>query len=171
MSRREWLGRIMNWLLVAVTVWMGSSLIWSWLRQDTRIGTAAPEFQAMSLTQSLQAIPPRDGRPSIVIFWATWCGPCRMELSRLAEAISTNELPADRIFAISEHESLGTVKTFASEHQYKFNVLADESGAGGEKFKVRVTPTIFHLDKNGMITWVAEGLHPLSISKARAHLN
>ncbi len=171
MSRREWVGRIANWTLGAVTFWLLSSLASSWLRQDERIGTLAPTFEATTLTQSQQSFPLNDGHPSIVIFWATWCGPCRMELSRLSSAISSKEIPADRIFAVSQQEDFNVVKTFAEEHRYQFHVLVDERGLGGSMFKVRVTPTIFHLDKNGVITWVAEGLHPLSVSRASSHLN
>jgi len=54
-------------------------------------GKPAPDFQLKSLDGQTISLGELRGRPVIINFWATWCGPCRIEMPVL-QALSEDEL-------------------------------------------------------------------------------
>jgi cytochrome c biogenesis protein CcmG/thiol:disulfide interchange protein DsbE len=170
MDRAQILNRIANLGLTLVLVYAAVTLAWRWLSTDARQGRPAPAVEAVSLEGTVATIPPSDDKPLALVYWATWCGPCRIELGRVQSAIDAGEIPADRVFAISSGESLETVRIFAREHHYTFRVFADENGTSASLYGARVTPTMFHISGDRRISWVAEGLHPLSVRRTRTLL-
>ena len=171
MTKKQLLSRISNFALILLCIYTGVVLYQRWIARDERQSQTAPSFSALSMTNSLIELPLKDNKPSILVFWATWCGPCEMELARLKKAVDDKEIPADRVFAVSLGETLEIVQQTLKERGYPFQVVADERGRAGELYKIRVTPTVVHVDKDQNMAWVAEGLHPLSGTKAKSHLN
>lgn len=169
-ERKQLLNRIGNWALSAAALWAVVTLGWRWFHRDARVGLTPAPFVAANIQGTRVSLPPRDGRPSILIFWATWCGPCRIELARFRSAVKSGELPPDRIFAISVGEDVAEVREYAREHDLPFPVIVDSDDHSDASFSVRVTPTVFHLNSGGEIAWVSEGVHPLSVKQARSHL-
>ena len=64
-----------------------------------------------------------DKKPAVVIFWASWCGPCTVELARIRDSISSGELSPEGIVAIGIWDDMPAIKAAASERQYNFEVL------------------------------------------------
>ncbi len=110
-------------------------------------------------------------RPSIIIFWATWCAPCKIELKRFQKACENKELDPSQIYAVSIGEALTTVQNYIKETPYSFNVLVDPHGKNSKRFAVAATPTIAHIKAGGEIAWITSGVSPLGIWKAKNHLN
>jgi len=54
-------------------------------------GKPAPDFQLKSLDGQTISLSELRGRPVLINFWATWCGPCRMEMPFL-QALSEADL-------------------------------------------------------------------------------
>ena len=169
-SKKSTINRIGNYILYLAAVYAVVVLAQRWFLKDPRTGAEAKSFQAVTVNGGHQSIPTGDAKPSVLVFWATWCGPCKIELSRLQSAIQEGRLPAKRVFAISVGEDPEDVFRFAKDEGYTFQVLADTEGSSGNLYSVRATPTVFHLDDQDRIAWTAEGLHPLSVRKAVSHL-
>lgn len=123
-------------------------------------GSVAPEFSL--LTNSGLEFNTKDlHAKKVLVFWATWCPPCEMELSRVNELVKEKRIPAEAILAISMHEDKALVDRTVAERGYQFPVGYDLDGKVSQLFKVQATPTIVFLNGDKTIRWITTGLSPL----------
>jgi thiol-disulfide isomerase/thioredoxin len=99
------------------------------------------------------------GKAVLVNFWGTYCGPCLKEMPRVIE---THRKFAPRgletVAVAVRQDEAEKVAAFAHEHALPFEVVYDASGEIAREFgKVRVTPTIFILDREGRVLAKAVG--------------
>ena len=90
----------------------------------------------------------------LLVFWATWCRPCRNEvpeLIKLHDEIKDNK--NIEIIAADIDESDYTVALFAKENDIKYTVMIDEKGAVAKSYKVTGIPTNILIDKKGEIKY------------------
>lgn len=105
------------------------------------------------------------GTPTVLTFWATWCGPCRAELPVKARF---HEQYGDRVryvavnMTVSE-ASAGAVSRFVTANAMDYPVALDPRGALASHFAVRGTPTTVVIDPGGMI--VDRWMGPSSLSR------
>lgn len=104
--------------------------------------------------------------PKLLAFWATWCGPCTIELSRLNDLVKEKKIPKENVFPISIGEDQQTVVATARERDYQMNVYWDERGDTQNYVPIIATPTMVYVDANQKITEVDTGLNPLLSQKA-----
>lgn len=107
-------------------------------------------------------IPPANEK-SILVFWATWCGPCTIELGRLNSAIQKGEISAQHLYAVNMGEELAVVERTVKEKKYLFQVIRDERGEIASKLGVTATPTIAFVNKDNTVKWLSSGLSPTLI--------
>jgi len=128
---------------------------WNPVGQDW-LGKSVADFGFSDIKGKSHRLSEYKGKDVIVIFWATWCPPCKAEIPGLLElrsSISTDELA---ILAISS-EHIKVVKKFAEMSGLNYTV-ASHQGALPKPFSfVRSIPTAFFVDKQGKIKFVTEG--------------
>ncbi|MBI3959837.1 MAG: TlpA family protein disulfide reductase [Chloroflexi bacterium] len=90
------------------------------------------------------------GRPVIVNFWATWCGPCRAEMPELVAMHRSN--PALVVLEVNTQERLEVIRPFTEEFGMTMPVLVDEAGAVRILYGVRAMPTTLFIDAEGLIS-------------------
>lgn len=115
------------------------------------IGTLAPDFQLMSLEGKPVKLSDFRGRPVLLNFWATWCGPCKAEMPLLSK---THEELKDEglvILAVDVQESPSVVQRYAEQNKLPFLIVLDQTGVVAEHYRVRAYPTTFFIDANGVI--------------------
>lgn len=100
--------------------------------------THAPVERSVLGRETTVSYPPAG--PAVTIYWATWCAPCKLEMSRLRASVEAGKIPRDRIFAISQGEGAGVLKKFLSENSYPFVFLL--AHPQDEAFKISATPTL-----------------------------
>ena len=115
-------------------------------------GDAAPDWSLHSLTGVDVAFPEAaNGKPSIILFWATWCPYCKALMPYLEEIRRNNEQHDVQVFAINIKED-GDPAAFANQNDFEFVYLLDGE-AVAERYAVRFTPGLFVVDKNGTIVF------------------
>jgi cytochrome c biogenesis protein CcmG/thiol:disulfide interchange protein DsbE len=108
--------------------------------------------------------------PYVFVFWATWCGPCELELSRINQLIHDRDIDAQRVFAISVDEDPEAVRKAVQERGYLFPIVWDESGELRTRFKVSGTPTLVLVNEREEVEWVSTGLSPTLDFRLKKHL-
>ena len=93
------------------------------------------------------------GRKAIVVFWAPWCGVCKVEMPTL------NALSKDGVQVIGvaqSYEDVASVEAFAREHELAFpTILGDERIRAD--WAVEVYPTLYVIDEEGRIEHAVVG--------------
>lgn len=93
-----------------------------------------------------------DGRPMVVNLWATWCGPCRVEMPVLAAAQqreSGHPQPV-RIVFVNQGERAGQVRAYLRAQGLTIgDVWLDEAARAGPALGSRGLPTTLFFDAEG----------------------
>ncbi len=113
---------------------------------------------------------PTPGKKQVVIFWATWCGPCKVELSRFNTAVKEGQLKAEDVIAISLGEDPALVYKEAKARDYSFTTLVDPETASLASLRVDGTPQTYHISENERITHASMGLSLLAVWRAEQFL-
>ena len=92
-------------------------------------------------------------------FWATWCGPCKVEIPWFVEF---NKTYKDRGFAVVgvslDDDGWRSVKPYLAEKRIDYTVVVGDDLVSKSYGGVDSLPTTFIIDQNGKIAFVRMGL-------------
>lgn len=145
MKKIKYLQRTVLFMVIAfVVINRAPSYINNFNQQGLKVETT----EVMSIKDNTKINFPSS--PAILIFWATWCAPCKVEMSRLKTSVLKGKIPSDKIFAINPFESIFDVKRFLAKNDFPFTFI-DDSGLSGH-FNVSLTPTTLLLKDNRVVS-------------------
>ena len=93
-------------------------------------------------------------------FWATWCGPCVMELPLLAQVASAYKDKGVVFCAVNLQEKPDQIRKFLEEKKLAIPVALDSEGKAGSAYRAEAIPTLVLIDKNGVLQSVHVGYNP-----------
>ena len=125
-----------------------------------QVGQRAPEFSAPNLDGEPVALSDFRGRPVLINFWATWCGPCREEMPDFQQLYDLRGADEFVVLAVNYLESPEQIAPFVEELGLSFPVVLDESGAVNDLYGDRIQgyPTSILIDGDGVIVRHFPGL-------------
>lgn len=108
------------------------------------------------------------GRPVIVNFWATWCGPCRIEMPEL-QTLYDSATPGDlEILAVNLGESREAIQQWVDAFDLTYPIVQDRDGMIAAAYRLRGQPSTYVIDPEGVIRDIFFG--PVDFDRLRAAL-
>ena len=109
----------------------------------------AEDFTLKTLEGRTVSLKDYRGKVVFLNFWATWCGPCRMEMPSMQKLWQDFKEEDFVILAIDIQEEGKLVSSFMKERNLSFPVLLDGKGKTARSYGVRGIPTTFFLNPKG----------------------
>ena len=121
-------------------------------------GDVAPDFTVEMLDGSRVTLSALRGKVVLVNFWATWCPPCRQEMSHLQKDVIDRFAGKDFVvLPISRGEERKTVETFIQKMGYTFPIGLDGDQSIYKKYASNYIPRSVVVGKDGKVVYVAVG--------------
>lgn len=125
------------------------------------IGAQAPGFTAATLDGGSVTLAALRGRMVILNFWATWCGPCRVEMPDL-QSLYNRAAGNLSIVAVNQGESAETVGAWADELGLTLTIVLDQTQELTRLYHVRGLPSTIVIAPDGVITHIFYGIADLT---------
>jgi thiol-disulfide isomerase/thioredoxin len=151
-KRRHWLR------VLACAPWMrpaaaaNEAQYSSWSRNR-----ATPPIELLSSDGSTWRLQSEKGRPLLLNFWASWCGPCREEMPSLQALEERYRSENLRVMAVNFREADAAVHQFVEGTSLVLPVLLDRDGTAAKAFDVHVFPSTVIVGRSGRVSSVVVG--------------
>ncbi|HJQ83576.1 MAG TPA: TlpA disulfide reductase family protein [Candidatus Binatia bacterium] len=109
-------------------------------------------------------------RVVLITFWATWCGPCRIELPHLDVLYRDKKERGLEVLAVNEDEDPAAMTKYLAEKPLGFPVLRDRHGKLAHHLGVKGYPTSILVGRNRRVLLVVNGLASFMDVAIEAHL-
>lgn len=118
----------------------------------------AANFTLKSLSGPEISLDQYQGKYLLINFWATWCGPCKMEMPSLEALYQKFKSDKFDVLAIS-NDIFGktVVEPFVKANNLSFTVLLDQQLKVSYQFGIISLPTTFLIDPQGRIIGARQG--------------
>ncbi len=117
-----------------------------------KVGDVAPNFQLRDLNGNVVSLSHLRGKVVLLNFWATWCGPCRVEMPAMEQLYRTLPRGEFEILAVStDPQGAVVTRPFQLEMGFTFPILHDSEFRVGLTYGARTLPMTFMVDRQGVI--------------------
>lgn len=131
---------------------------------ESPVYPSAPDFTLIDQFGQTHTLSDYQGKTVFLNFWATWCGPCKMEMpdiQALYEAHGSNSGDIIILAAaqpnVGQEGSAAEIAAFLEENGYTYPVVMDTSGQAFAQYGIRAFPTTFMIAADGTVFGYVEG--------------
>ena len=172
--------KLMIWVLAFAVIIVGAYVLYNRLSGDVNLGgiattpqvvedptgateekgSEAPDFTVYDLEGNAYKLSDFRGKPVLLNFWASWCGPCQMEMPDFQKYYESH---GDKVnFVIvnltdGQQETVESASAFIAEKCYTFPVYYDTDIDAAVKYGVSAVPVSYFIDAEGYFVAWAQG--------------
>ncbi len=124
-------------------------------------GKAAPGFTLKDLSGKKVSLADYKGHPVVVNFWATYCGPCKLEMPWFQEMVAKYQSQGLVVLGLDqdEGEQDSVIATAAKKVGVTYPILLPDDKTAKDYQLGDYLPETFYLDKNGVVVEQTVGAH------------
>ena len=172
--------KLMIWVLAFAVIIVGAYVLYNRLSSEVNVGgiattpqvvedptgateekgSEAPDFTVYDLEGNAYKLSDFRGKPVLLNFWASWCGPCQMEMPDFQKYYESH---GDKVnFVIvnltdGQQETVESASAFIAEKGYTFPVYYDTDVDAAVKYGVSAVPVSYFIDAEGYFVAWAQG--------------
>lgn len=147
------------WLVVAFLVPLVLLGAWgAWLAgrapdggTAARVGEPAPAFALADLDGNPVRLADLRGRPVLLNFWASWCGPCLDEFPLLTTAANRSDAADLAIVGVVYHDNSEAARAFMERMRADWATVMDPGDAVAQSYGIYGPPETFFIDRDGVL--------------------
>ncbi len=115
-------------------------------------GQKASDFTLSDLAGKPVKLSSLRGKVVLLDFWATWCGPCRIEMPRVQKFHDEFKSKGLVVLGVNDGEDASRVRPFLERNGYSFRILLDRDQSVAARYQVTGIPSLFVIDRHGVIS-------------------
>ena len=136
--------------------------------ESPRVGFRAPSFTLPDLHGNEVNLSDLRGKVVLINFWATWCGPCAIEMPSMEQLYREFHAEGFEMLAVSSDlQGQRVTKPFKEQFGLTFPILHDLRQEVGAAYQIRSIPASVLVGKDGVITYRVPGARDWYSEKAR----
>ena len=153
-----------RWLIFLMIVLPSVALLYFSLTRNPRdlpsalTGRPAPDFSLQDLEEKEWSLAALRGRPVVLNFWSTWCGPCVGEHRLIRQAIEAYRGSDVQFCSVLYEDTPENARAFLKEYGKAAPVLLDPDLRTAINFGVSGVPETFFIDRNGKVAYKHAGM-------------
>src|SRR5712692_2837789 len=124
---------------------------------DPTMDTFAPDFTLRDLKGNALSLGGLRGRVVVLDFWATWCGPCRLQMPYLEKLHREFGGRGLAVITINLAEPPDLVRRFLDANGFTFTALLDPDQEVARRYRARYIPATVFIDAQGKVAVVQYG--------------
>ncbi len=153
------LGLVVAAAIVIAALALGGTLGWESIGTGginqkllPKVGDVAPDFETEDVYGNPVRLSQFRGQPVWLMFWGSWCPPCRAEFPDIQEAYRQLEPQGVRMLGVSLRENPAAAAAYAARNGATFLVLSDpDERDTGPAYPIFNFPTHVFIDRDGVI--------------------
>src|SRR5438128_4370996 len=139
------------------------------LTEAPRIGHLAPDFVLTSLDGRETHLSDYRGHVVFLNFWATWCGPCKIEMPAIEKLYREFRPKGLAVVAVSsDSEGAAVTRPYRDSLGLSFTIAHDPEMLVGRLYGVHSLPLTFLVNREGVITHQIFGARDWDDTEARS---
>jgi peroxiredoxin len=124
------------------------------------VGKHVGSFSLPGLKGGTIDAPWKSGHAAVLIFFASWCGPCQGEMPKVAAYLRHHNEGAIRVIGMDSHDTRGPAKAFVERSGVAFPVAFDPNLTVANLFNLEAIPDTAFVNAKGVVTQIYMGAIP-----------
>jgi cytochrome c biogenesis protein CcmG/thiol:disulfide interchange protein DsbE len=122
------------------------------------VGEPAPGFALEGLDGGEVSLAALDGKVVVLNFWASWCGPCRLEMPDFQKAWEEHREQVVVFVGIAVDDTASEASKFAEQVGVTYPLALDTTGGVARAYRIRAVPSTYFIDREGRLATTLHGV-------------
>lgn len=127
--------------------------------KDDNVRKKAPDFELKDANGKVVHLSDYKGKVVLLDFWATWCGPCKVEIPWFMEFQRKYKDRGFEVLGVSmDDDGWKAITPFVNQKKINYRIVLGDDKTGDQYGGLEALPTTFVIDRSGRIASVHVGL-------------